>query len=638
MALPFLSLSLALMVGDLSAASLTVVHTNDLHSHILGFPPNLSYTPRNLGNDPTQGGWARMATVLSRIREERDHPVLAVDAGDFLMGSLFHTLSREQAFELRLLHDMGFDGVALGNHEFDLKPAGLARILRSAEAADALPPMLLANIRFDDDDPADDTLAAAFEEGLVQPWQVVERGGIRIGMFGLMGHDAAEVAPFARPVTFTDPVLTARTIVEELRERQSADVVIALSHSGLWSDPERSEDEVLAREVPGIDLVVSGHTHTALSEPRRVGDTWIVQTGEYGRAVGVAEIEVDPGGNRLVSWERVVLDDTIEGDPALVERTAEFESLVDEHFLSTQALTFREILAESAFPLTLDTDECPLGNLVTDAALWSARRHVADPAQRVEVAFNANGVIRDHIVPTGTGAIAVCDAFRAVPLGIGLDDEIGYPLVAFHVTAAELKRAFEVLTTVYPMKGETYYLQFAGARVAYNPYRLPFDRVTDLWLGSESEGWEPLDVHSDRLVYVTADLYIASFLGLIGDFTWGLLEIVPKDASGEPLENLDDAILDANPYTPGVQELKEWEAVLDYLAHFPDTDADGIPDVPDRYAEPQGRQQVQPSLHPLDLVRNGRWFTWLTAALLATILLALTTLLNRLFGRYRDVS
>ena len=83
----------------------TIIHTNDLHSHLLGFSPNIDYTPFRINDDKTLGGWARIATVLHDIRKERENPVLTLDAGDFSMGSLFHMIIREEAVELKLLRE-----------------------------------------------------------------------------------------------------------------------------------------------------------------------------------------------------------------------------------------------------------------------------------------------------------------------------------------------------------------------------------------------------------------------------------------------------------------------------------------------------------------------------------------------------
>ena len=179
--------------------ALTIIHSNDLHSHFLGAPPNIAYTPFVTGNDETIGGFARIATVIKAVKQTRKNPVLVLDAGDFLMGSLFHMLSREHSFELRLLSMMGYDAVTLGNHEFDLKPDGLARILSTAHRLRQIPPIVLSNAVFSQESNKDDSLEKIFARGIVKPYLVLEKEGLRIGIFGIMGKNAAEVAPFASP-------------------------------------------------------------------------------------------------------------------------------------------------------------------------------------------------------------------------------------------------------------------------------------------------------------------------------------------------------------------------------------------------------------------------------------------------------
>ena len=164
-----------------SDRTLTIIHTNDMHSHLLGAPPNIEYTPEITADDHTIGGWARIATVIRDIKGTRQNPVLVLDAGDFLMGSLFHMLSREQAFELRLLHMMGYDMVTLGNHEFDLKPQGLARILTAAQAHQQLPPIVFSNVVFSYESSEDDELERLFKQGLVQPYRILEKNNVRTG-------------------------------------------------------------------------------------------------------------------------------------------------------------------------------------------------------------------------------------------------------------------------------------------------------------------------------------------------------------------------------------------------------------------------------------------------------------------------
>lgn len=604
------------------AKNLTIIHTNDMHSHLLGACPNVDYTPATTGDDQTIGGWARIAAVIRQVKQKRANPVLVVDAGDFLMGSLFHMLAREQAYELRLLHMMGYDAVTLGNHEFDLKPGGLASILTRAHQSGQIPPLVFSNAVFSRQSREDDRLEEMFAREIVKPYLVVEKEGLKIGIFGIIGKDAAEVAPFADPVTFEDPVAASKRMVGILRETEKVDMVVCLSHSGLAEEKKRSEDEILAREVSGIDIIISGHTHTKTAGALRVNNTIIVQSWEYGKQLGVLDVAFDDGRMSLKKYQLADIDDTIEGDAAITRRINEFEAEIDRRILTPEGLAFRKIIAQTDFDLFLENDESNLGNLIADSMRWYVNRNIAAsaaPAAKVDVAVISNGVIRDPVVKGATGQIAVCDAFRAIPLGIGFDaaETMGYPLITLYVYPSELKKTLEILTSIYPLKGSDYYIQISGVRFTYNPHRMIFDRVTDIWLGDEETGYKPLDYSASNrtLVSVAADIYNATFLKVIGNFTWHVLDIVPKDSNGRPIDDLKTARIDADKQKPGIQELKEWKAVIEYLRSFPDTDEDGIPNIPAKYRSKLGRNVVAASWNPYRLLKRGTYVTWMALAI-----------------------
>ena len=612
---------------------LTIIHTNDMHSHLLGAPPNIEYTPSVTADDHTIGGWARIATVIRDVKESRQNPVLVLDAGDFLMGSLFHMLSREQAYELRLLHMMGYDMVTLGNHEFDLRPDGLARILTAAKDHQQLPPIVFSNAVFSPESSEDDKLEKLFESGLVQPYQVMEKDGMRVGFFGLMGKDAAEVAPFADPVSFDDPIATAQRMVARLRDEEKVDLVICLSHSGLSKDEDRSEDEILAKEVDGIDIIISGHTHTKTAGALQVNNTIIVQAWEYGKQVGILDIIFKDGRGMLKEYSFIEIDDSIDGDPAISSEINRFEEQINQSFLAAEDLAFRKVIAHTDFDLFMELDESNLGNLITDAIRWSIHHREGDSNNRVDVAVISNGVIRDPIVKGKTGEVAVCDAFRSIPLGIGFDEAgtMGYPLITFYLYPAELKKALEILTSIYPLKGSDYFLQASGVRFSYNPHRMIFDRITEIWLGNEKTGYEKLDysASNQRLLRIAADIYNSTFLKIIGDFTWNILKIVPKDRNGNPIEDLKTARVDSDQDQPGIQELKEWKAVINYIQNLPDTNGDGIANIPDKYRGKLGRNLREASWNPYKLLKRGTHVTWIA---FGTLVFALFIVL--MIGRF----
>jgi len=319
----------------------------------------------------------------------------------------------------------------------------------------------------------------------------------------------------------------------------------------------------------------------------------------------------------------VEINDTISGDAAISGQIEAFEAEITRRVLAEEGLSFREIIAETDFDLVLQTDESNLGNLIADSMRWYINKFdsaPSNPAAQPLVSIISNGVIRDPIVKGPSGQIAVCDAFRAIPLGIGFDEAqtMGYPLISIYVYPSELKKTFEVLTSIYPMKGSDYFIQVSGAKFTHNPHRMIFDRVTDIWLGDEENGYQQQDYSKSNrtLIRIAADIYNATFLKVIGDFTWQILKIVPKDRNGNPIEDLKHMRIDADRQKPGIQELKEWQAVIAYIQSFTDTDADGLPNVPDKYRGKLGRNVAQTSWNPYQLLKGGNYITWLTFAAL----------------------
>jgi 5'-nucleotidase / UDP-sugar diphosphatase len=613
---------------------LTIIHTNDMHSHVQGFSPEIDYRPFAIDEDKTLGGWSRVATVIKNIKKERFQPVLVVDAGDYTMGSLFHMLNREEAFELRLLSAMGYDVVTLGNHEFDLKPAGLAATLKTVKLRGPVPQIVFAGAVFDRKNPILASLENAFLEAGVKNYTVLERGKIRIGIFGMLGKDAIEVSPFAKPLTFRDPVDVARDMVDVLRNREKVDLVICLSHGGLNDDPKKSEDELLARKVKGIDVIVSGHTHTKLDKSINVNGTIIVQAWCYGKQVGILDIAVNSGKVQLKKYTVVPVNSSIAGDEKIQAMIDAFKQMINRRLLAPARLSYDQVIAETKFDLSIRNDESPLGNLLADSIRWyvnSVDSDINDPSSRVVVAVESNGVIRDDLLRGVTGKVTVGDLFRTIPLGIGVDNTMAYPLLSFYLYGYELKKALEILTSIRPIKGDDYYLQISGLRFTYNPRRIIFDRVTDIETGSEEEGYQPLDYSKSnkKLYRVAANIYNASFLKLVGSFTYSMLEIVPKDKNGRPLAKLSAALVDGNKSLPGIQELKEWQGVIQYVRSFPDTNVNGLPDIPEKYRGKLGRIVEKPSINPVNLVSRGSEPTIIVLAAIGLVafLLIMTVML-----------
>jgi 5'-nucleotidase len=627
----------ALLFGE--EKLLTIIHTNDLHSHLLGFSPNLDYTPLRTGDDLTVGGWARIAAVIKSEKSKRTNPTLVLDAGDFLMGSLFHMVAREEGLELRLMKEMGCEVVTLGNHEFDLMPRGLARILTSAHQKGGMPEVVSSNLIFSQESKEDDTLEELFKKDFIKPYIIREVQRMRIGIYGVFGKEAAEVSPFARPLKFRDPIETSREMVKVLREKEKVDVVICLSHGGLREKKSLSEDDRMAKEVPGIDVIVGGHSHTKLKVPLMVNQTIIVQAGVSGECVGVLDLVRENGKVKLKGYKLLDINDSIHGDEQIQKKVESYINLINKKVLSENNLSFYHVLAKTDFDMRLLEDESNLGNLIADSMRWAINKvdyDRNDPETKVAVAIESNGVIRDDLLKGKTGKVAVCDLFRTIPLGFSRgDDTMGYPVITCYVYAQEIKKLMEVLTSIYPRKGSNFFLQVSGMKFKYNPNRVIFDRVTEISLGSEEEGYRSLDYsESNKNLYrIATNLYNATFISYVGRFTYGILDIDPKDRNGNrvvtrtPAANPFDLLLslrvDVDKEKPGIQELKEWVAVMDYVKNFPDKDGDGIPDIPEKYRGKLGRIIREPSWNPVSLLSRGTYVTWIAFGIVMCFILIL---------------
>ena len=273
----------------------TVLFTHDLHSHFL---------PQPDGQGGESGGYARLKTALDR--ERKAHPdALVLDGGDFSIGSLIQTLYTTQGAELRTMQALGYDAATVGNHEFDHTGTGFAAMLNAVvESGDGGPALLMANYKPAEDNPDRLDIQRAMAAYGVQDCMTLERGGITYGIFGLMGKDSHACAP-ASGFVLEDMADSARQCVEHLKE-QGAEFIICLSHGGTSEKKKLSEDELLAEKVEGIDLIVSGHTHTTLAEPIAVNNTYIVSAGPYCENLGSITIEWTEGGERTLDRKSVV--------------------------------------------------------------------------------------------------------------------------------------------------------------------------------------------------------------------------------------------------------------------------------------------------------------------------------------------
>lgn len=274
---------LAAIFGCSRHQEIVILHTNDHHGAIL--PVN------------GMGGLAERASLVARERMENRN-VLLLDAGD-INGSDYFSDNGNASADILSYNYMKYDAMAIGDHDLN-RPIGKLR--EQERLADF--PFLSANVAFDD-------------KKLFTPYIVKDFNGFRIGIFGLTTHNAKDNNFFARNLEFDNELETAKKVVAELRNNEDVDMIIALSHLGIRRDNSGTVTSIdLARKVDGIDLIIDGHSHTYLSSPLKLNDTYIVSANEQGKYLGKGIVSVKKDAVESFTWKPIPVIN-IEPDPVV---------------------------------------------------------------------------------------------------------------------------------------------------------------------------------------------------------------------------------------------------------------------------------------------------------------------------------
>jgi len=622
--------ALALAAPARSQTRLRILFTHDLHSTL-----NPQTVVTTEGRHAPSGGFARLATALKRASSVNPDGTVIVDGGDFTMGTLFNALYLTESPELRLMGAMGYDVVTFGNHDFDFHLEGLADYLTNARSkGERLPAAIISNLDISAPTTANGLLRRSFEAYGVRHLAVIERKGVRIGVFGLMGEDAAADLPFLEGAAFQDLVGVARHTVRLLRDSAKADIVLCLSHTGTSENQHSGDDFELARRVPGIDIIISGHTHRRFQKPQLVGSTIICSAGAFGSHLGVVDVQLTPPARPYFEhYELMPIDSTLPEDTTIAGEISAFGDLVDRTFSARYGLTQNQIVAESGFDFEpveyayAHPGETGLGDLIADAYRYAATRASLPGDHPIDAVIVPIGMIRGSFL---RGPLTVADVFQALSLGLGTDKQPGYPLVTFHVTGKDLLNTLEIETTLAGLK-EDAHLQIAGIRFRYNPYRLPLNRVTEAGLIGLNGNLRP--IADDQLYRVCICLYTGMMLGEISSLSHGLIAIQPRREDGTAIKDWKETLVDGDGIQPGTQELKAWMALLHYLQSFSSPQDSGPPRIPERYSTPAGRFKGEASLNLIDLVKNPNRVTGIAAALVLGLLSGVLWVIGRTLGK-----
>ena len=460
--------AIALFAGTAQAETvLHILHTNDVHSRIEPI------SDRDSTCDAEQtaagecfGGMARIATKINELRDQitaEGGNVIVLDAGDQYQGSLFYTTYKGTEV-VEFMNAIGYDAMAVGNHEFDDGPEGLAVLTDGVDF-----PVLSSNIDVSQSNVLADKVAKH---------TILEVGDQKIGIVSALAMDTPETASPGPNVIFQDDADSLAAAAAELAD-QGVDKVIALTHVGYLRDLE------LAAEVPGIDAIIGGHSHTLLGDMEGATAAYptmvdgadgaqvpVAQVYAYGKYLGHLTLTFDDAGVLTsVEGEPILLDASVAEDEAIAARVAEMAEPI--------AALREEVVASTSAPINGDRDvcrakECEMGNLVADAML----DRVAD--QGVTIAIQNGGGLRASI---DAGEVTMGEVYTVLPFQ--------NVLATFQLTGADVITALENGASQYE-EAAGRFAQVAGLKYTVDPAAESGARISEVMVQQEGE-WVPID-------------------------------------------------------------------------------------------------------------------------------------------------
>lgn len=449
--------ALALTAGVAQADyTLHILHTNDLHSRIEEINKyDSTCSEKDAAEAKCFGGIARVAAKVAALRTElAGQNVIVLDAGDQFQGSLFYTTYKgEDTAEFMTM--IGYDAMAVGNHEFDDGPEGLAAFVAKVKF-----PLLSGNL----------DLSRSLLKDKIADTVVLQVGGEKIGLVSALATDTVETAAPGPDVIFQDEIESLKADVAALTE-QGVTKIIAIPHTGFVKDQE------IAAAVPGLDAVVGGHSHTLFGKdgaayPTMVGNVPVVSAYAYSKYLGHLVLTFDEAGNlKSATGEPILLDASVTPDAAVSARVAELAKPLQE--------IRDKVVAETAGEIDGSRDscrqrECAMGNLVAEAML----DRVKD--QGIAIAIANGGGLRASI---DAGPVTMGEVLTVLPFQNTLS--------TFEAKGTTILAALENGVSAVE-EGEGRFPQVAGLKYTFDPAKPAGSRVSEVQVAT-SVGWAPLD-------------------------------------------------------------------------------------------------------------------------------------------------
>lgn len=463
--------------------SLTIMHTNDTHAHL--------------------DSVAKRVTAINEIRKDNPSNVL-LDAGDVFSGTLYFNEFKGQA-DLEFMNMMGYDAATFGNHEFDLGSSAEGHQALVDFIKDANFPFVSANVDFSKDDKFkglfSDLVSSNPEKGQIYTGIIKEVDGQKVGIFGLT---TAETKDISSPgsIEFNNYIAEAQKAVKAFKG-QNVDKIIALTHIGYDDSPVYDNDQILAKTVKGIDVIVGGHTHTKLDQVVTVdtdndnnekAPTVIVQTGQYGENLGNLSVTFDKKGEVTASEQHLVNVAEKAENPAAAEKLKQYKDRIAEISNEETGVVAEEELtnprASATSTESVRANETALGDYITDGMLAKAK--ILN--NKVVLALQNGGGIRSSI---NAGPITVGEVIAVLPFG--------NTLATVDISGADLRAALEHGVKDSP-KESGGFLHIAGGKYTFDSSKPAGSRIVSFQI---KQGDDYVDVKDDQTYTIATNAFTA---------------------------------------------------------------------------------------------------------------------------------
>ena len=622
-----------------SKKTVSIIYTGDMHSHL--------DTVNQLG------GSARLKTQINKIKEKYPESFI-FDAGDFSMGTAFQTIFTSEASELKMLGELGYDAVTVGDHEFGYDAKGLGKMLSVAKeskrvdvtrnqirdpysgylktevkAEQFMPGLVCANMDWDASEENKKLAkgAAYLKKSMdsygASDYDIVERNGVKIAVFGVVAEEAQNQI-LENDVEWADSTQRAIQVVNEIKRNKEADLIVCLRNSTFMSkDRSRESDEDFVSNVPGIDVMISAHESTSYKEPVVSGDTVIVSAGSNSEYIGNLILKKKAGKFSYDKNKLYKLDKNVEQNWDVRYKVNTYKALINSRYFNNYGFDYGTVLAHSDFNFEkfdlfkVDRQDNSLGNMIADSFVYAVRRAEKKNYERVDASIVPNAEVRSTF---SKGDITTSDAFNVLSLGMGRDDKPGYPLVTAYFTGKELKKLAEIDASL-SSRNEDVILHTSGLEYNFNDRRLFLNRAIDIRLSGKGSDAE---IDNDKLYRVVAGLHTFDILAAVERRSKGLLAVLPKDKNGNEIKDLSKFIV-----RKGKKEIKEWYALASYIDSFEDNT------IPEKYHGRDGRKKDETSIAPLALIKQpNNYGVMLAAALLIPVVILIGIILYIRKRRY----